>query len=209
MILLKWFNTTENINQMINLEKKISEIEDPNFEYVDLGEKRSISDREFDTLYKFIVYYKAKKYLEIGTGTGKTICTLANIFKETKFYSVDVGYLEIWNPDKRLFPPNVTFIKANSSRCLYECVPEVDIVFVDGSHAVPYVCIDSYNAFRKVREGGLVLWHDYKNDWSYNYGVKKALHDLKIKYKVIKKTHLAYSVKQNYFLEEEITPNHK
>lgn len=35
------------------------------------------------------------------------------------------------------------------------------LVFIDGSHARDYVLSDSRNAFRMVREGGVVVWHDY------------------------------------------------
>ncbi|MGM0632193.1 MAG: class I SAM-dependent methyltransferase [Pseudomonadota bacterium] len=35
------------------------------------------------------------------------------------------------------------------------------LVFVDGSHAADYVRSDSRAAFRLLREGGLVVWHDY------------------------------------------------
>jgi len=35
------------------------------------------------------------------------------------------------------------------------------LVFVDGSHARDYVLSDSRAALRMVREGGVVLWHDY------------------------------------------------
>lgn len=35
------------------------------------------------------------------------------------------------------------------------------LVFVDGSHARDYVLSDSRAAFRMVREGGVVVWHDY------------------------------------------------
>ncbi|MEX1196524.1 MAG: class I SAM-dependent methyltransferase [Pseudohongiellaceae bacterium] len=35
------------------------------------------------------------------------------------------------------------------------------LVFVDGSHARDYVLSDTYAAFRMLRPGGMVLWHDY------------------------------------------------
>ena len=36
-----------------------------------------------------------------------------------------------------------------------------DIVFIDGSHAYSYVKNDSEKAFKMVRPGGIVLWHDF------------------------------------------------
>ena len=35
------------------------------------------------------------------------------------------------------------------------------LVFVDGSHAYDYACKESETAFRLVKSGGLVIWHDY------------------------------------------------
>lgn len=48
------------------------------------------------------------------------------------------------------------------------------VVFVDGSHAYEYAQKDSESAFRLVRPGGMVLWHDY-GVWP---GVTRALEEL-------------------------------
>lgn len=39
----------------------------------------------------------------------------------------------------------------------------MDLVFVDGSHALSYLESDTANALRMVAPGGLVLWHDYRS----------------------------------------------
>ncbi len=48
------------------------------------------------------------------------------------------------------------------------------LVFIDGSHAYDYACKDSETAFRLIRPGGLVIWHDY-TVWP---GVTRALDEL-------------------------------
>ena len=48
------------------------------------------------------------------------------------------------------------------------------LVFVDGSHAYDYARKDSETAFRLIRPGGLVIWHDY-SVWP---GVTRALEEL-------------------------------
>ena len=48
------------------------------------------------------------------------------------------------------------------------------LVFVDGSHAYDYARKDSETAFRLIRPGGLVIWHDY-SVWP---GVTRALDEL-------------------------------
>ena len=52
---------------------------------------------------------------------------------------------------------------------------EVDLVFVDGSHAYDYVMSDSMRALSMLRGGrGIILWHDY-GDWD---DVTRALNEL-------------------------------
>jgi len=38
---------------------------------------------------------------------------------------------------------------------------KMDLIFVDGAHTVYYTRNDSDNAFRMVRKGGIIVWHDY------------------------------------------------
>ena len=37
-----------------------------------------------------------------------------------------------------------------------------DLIFIDGAHAYSYIKSDSEKAFRMVRPGGVILWHDYR-----------------------------------------------
>jgi len=62
----------------------------------------------------------------------------------------------------------------------FDTVPyekKVDLIFVDGSHALSYVFSDSEKAFKMVSDGGLILWHDYRGP-STNKDVYKALNKL-------------------------------
>ena len=51
------------------------------------------------------------------------------------------------------------------------------LVFVDGSHAYDYAMSDTRAAMQMVRQGGVILWHDY-GIWE---GVTKALEELEQK----------------------------
>ena len=42
---------------------------------------------------------------------------------------------------------------------------KMDLIFVDGSHALSYVYSDSEKAFNMVSPGGLILWHDYRGPY--------------------------------------------
>jgi predicted O-methyltransferase YrrM len=37
-----------------------------------------------------------------------------------------------------------------------------DLVFVDAGHSYPFVKADTENAFKMLRPGGVILWHDYQ-----------------------------------------------
>lgn len=38
---------------------------------------------------------------------------------------------------------------------------QMDLIFVDGSHAYSYVASDTRKALEMIRPGGIILWHDY------------------------------------------------
>ena len=52
----------------------------------------------------------------------------------------------------------------------------VDAMFVDGAHSCEYVLSDSDAAYRMVKPGGLILWHDYDSRWFP--GVTRALNQI-------------------------------
>ncbi|MEJ2502840.1 MAG: class I SAM-dependent methyltransferase [Gemmatimonadota bacterium] len=52
----------------------------------------------------------------------------------------------------------------------------VDLFFVDGAHSYDYVRSDTENAFRCVRPGGVIAWHDYGR--LEQSGVTRYLHEL-------------------------------
>ena len=54
---------------------------------------------------------------------------------------------------------------------------KMDLIFVDGSHALSYVYSDSKKAFAMVKPGGLILWHDYRGPF-FNKDVYKALNKI-------------------------------
>ena len=36
-----------------------------------------------------------------------------------------------------------------------------DLIFIDGGHTYSIVENDSYKAFKMIKKGGIILWHDY------------------------------------------------
>jgi predicted O-methyltransferase YrrM len=55
---------------------------------------------------------------------------------------------------------------------------QVDFMFVDGSHAYEYVKSDTIAALKMVREGGIIIWHDYvRHGFTPFPGVPRALNE--------------------------------
>ena len=54
---------------------------------------------------------------------------------------------------------------------------QMDLIFIDGSHAQSYVENDTEKALRMLKPGGLLLWHDYRGA-NRAKGVFKALNNL-------------------------------
>ena len=55
---------------------------------------------------------------------------------------------------------------------------QCDLIFIDGSHAYSYVKNDTEKALRMLREGGLLLWHDYRYRNVETSGVRRYLDEL-------------------------------
>jgi len=56
---------------------------------------------------------------------------------------------------------------------------QIDLIFVDGSHAYSYVKSDTEKALRMLKPGGVILWHDYK-PWDHGArGVVEYLNELR------------------------------
>ena len=58
-------------------------------------------------------------------------------------------------------------------------------MFVDGSHAYEYVKSDSDAAFKIVKPGGWVIWHDY-NDGFFWPEVRRYLRELGATRKIVR-----------------------
>lgn len=54
---------------------------------------------------------------------------------------------------------------------------QMDLIFIDGSHAYSYVQSDSEKALRMIKPGGLILWHDYRGPLG-GRGTDRALIEL-------------------------------
>lgn len=140
-----------------------------------------------------------QRIFEIGTSRGRTTGLLAMNAPETaRIFTLDLS------PDEPLpgqatdrhlielakrelgaafrdtsWSPRITQLLGNSAT--FDFLPyydSIDLVLVDGSHSYPFVLGDTFNAFRMIRPGGVVLWHDYES-MRTEYGVTRVVDRLR------------------------------
>ena len=142
--------------------------------------------KDIITLCLMVKIINAKSIFEIGTLDGYSALHFAmNSSIETKIYTLDLP--PDFSEDLKL---NVTSVdallqKKHSSikkyrfndteyndkiNCLFSdsanfdysiFFKQIDLFFIDGAHSYEYVKSDTFNAMKCVREGGIIVWHDY------------------------------------------------
>jgi predicted O-methyltransferase YrrM len=148
------------------------------FNLYDRDPGMSIDAAEVMVLCAIERFIRAENVLEIGTWDGNTALNLAaNVADGGRVTTVDLP------PDARL--PSGYWNKAEPSRVgvQYRGSPyesrirqvlgdsrtmnweelggPFDLIFIDGCHAEEYVRTDTENALRRIRPGGVIVWHDY------------------------------------------------
>ena len=133
----------------------------------------------------------AKYGVEIGTDHGGYAAQLCEGIPNLHLLCVDpyVAYTEgnevhsqeevdqIYAEAKaRLAPYNAIIVKKTSMEAVKKVEDSsLDFVFIDGNHSYSYVMQDIIEWTRKVKPGGIVAGHDYKEDSVNDYGVIEAV----------------------------------
>ena len=136
---------------------------------------------------------------EIGTSQGRTTALIAmNAPESTKIYTLDLPpeeampehatdahLIELARKELGIafrgttWEKQITQLLGNSAT--FDFSPyydRMDLVTVDGSHSFPFVLSDTFQAFRMIRTGGVILWHDYESMRS-EYGVSRVVDGLR------------------------------
>ena len=74
-----------------------------------------------------------------------------------------VGWRYYQTPDEH----KITQLLGDSATFNFsDYLKRMDLVFVDGSHAIEYVRSDTENAFKMICSGaGVIIWHDYGDEF--------------------------------------------
>jgi predicted O-methyltransferase YrrM len=79
---------------------------------------------------------------------------------------------------KRLEPYNGQIFRKTSMEAVKAFLDNsLDFVFIDGNHSYEYVKEDIREWTKKVKPGGIIAGHDYKEDSVNNYGVIQAVNE--------------------------------
>lgn len=133
------------------------------------------------------------RIFEIGTSQGRTTALLAmNTPPETQIFTLDLppeatlpaGVSDLHLIELARKELGIAFRGTNWESRITQLLGDsgsfdftpyydtIDLVTVDGSHTYKFVRQDSLNAFRMIRPGGVILWHDFESMRS-EYGVSR------------------------------------
>lgn len=134
---------------------------------------------EHETLFSSISLLKKKEYLnilEIGTHDGINSYLLSLLFENSKIKTIDLkstdfdfqnsynrekNYINfIKQRDELIKERKNIFFKEQNSLSLINTNEKYDLIWVDGSHGYPTVCIDIINSLKLITSNGLILCDD-------------------------------------------------
>jgi hypothetical protein len=179
----------------------------------DYTEHYWVKQNTFNTRNEMIKYYCNKlsnpKIIEIGVFKGDFLdylvkeCNIGTIdavdlFEGTTcsgdvdgnnvvYYDVRISYVELL--EKYKYMQNIKIHKSNSITFLQNQDDNTyDIIYIDGDHSYNGVKNDLINAYRKIKNGGYIMGHDYemnmnKAKTSYNFGTKQAVDEFCVNFK--------------------------
>jgi len=160
------------------------------------NKKSGMSIVELIELCKLIDIHKPKRILEIGTKHGRTTINMAKFSPEdAEIFSVDILVLDKPEICELSEYKKITFLQGDTLTFDFRTVgkDQFDFILVDANHLEKFVINDTKIAYHLIKPEGIIVWHDYNKDQSYNnLQVTQALNRLGIKPNVIGKTSLVW-----------------
>lgn len=141
-----------------------------------------------EELLTLFAEFEFKIGVEIGVNNGRFAKRMCAAIPGLKYYGVDPykryeGYdivthdstyrNSLMKATEAVKGYDATIIKDFSASASKNFEKEVDFVYVDGNHDFEYVFSDILLWYPKIRVGGIMSGHDYKND--FDSGVKGAV----------------------------------
>ena len=176
-------------------------------EFID-GISSLVSEGTREKLYQSIRERPNGVFVEVGTYMGGTLFRMAHFAKKNnipmKFYAVDtftyenisfqqkeidslahnaapVSYYEIYqhNLSESNLSRDVITLKMDSMDAVDKFDDEsIDVLFLDGCHGYPYTKNEILAWLPKVRIGGIILGHDFKDCGDVQRAAREALGEI-------------------------------
>ena len=161
-------NRQEGIKKLISIKKDL-----------DFKLRDSDMSSEHEVIFSSLSLSKNKSFsdiLEIGTFDGFNSLLLSNLFRNSNIDTIDLSETDddfvnfYYRKDKinkfvqdRNFilskNKNINFSPLNSLKLL-NYKKKYDLIWIDGAHGYPVVCIDIINSLHILKENGLILCDD-------------------------------------------------
>jgi len=162
------FNREEGIKKLIHIKKDI-----------DFKSRDSWMSSEHEVIFSSLSLSKNKSItdiLEIGTFDGFNALLLSNLFPNSNIDTIDLpenddDFINFYNrkdniskfiQDRNIIlskNKNINFFLLNSLKLLNH-KKKYDLIWIDGAHGYPMVCIDIINSLHILKENGLILCDD-------------------------------------------------
>jgi len=147
---------------------------------------------ELSALAYLVRTFSAPTIFEIGTFVGRTTRLFAqNAQGDAKIFTLDLPQDHVRHQIGRDFKGIIDSVKiqqlfGDSKAFDFSCYHgSCDFVWIDGNHDYPFVKSDTQNAFKLVKPGGWIGWHDYHQTASWS-GVTRTIRELKKSYPAIR-----------------------
>jgi len=162
------------LNRQEGIKKLISTKKDLHFK-----SRNSEMSSEHEVIFSSLSYSKNKSFtdiLEIGTFDGFNSLLLSNLFPNSNIDTIDLSetdddFVNFYNrkdninkfiQDRNIIlskNKNINFSPLNSLKLL-NYKKKYDLIWIDGAHGYPVVCIDIINSLHILKENGLILCDD-------------------------------------------------
>jgi predicted O-methyltransferase YrrM len=159
----------------LNRDKALHELTKVKDEYPFLNRSMSSEHEVFFSAIS-LSNLNINKILEIGTHDGKNSLLLSALFKNAEIETIDLptkskDFIKFYNREDKLDEfiksrnevlsknNKIKFIEINSIN-LVTSSKKYDLIWIDGAHGYPVVCIDIINSLRLINDGGIIMCDD-------------------------------------------------
>lgn len=198
-----------NLNRSEGL-KKLDELKT---KYTFLNRKMS---SEHETIFSAISIKNESfsNILEIGTYDGANSFLLSKLFPYSKITTIDLEetnemFQDTYNRknemnnfikerDKILDSSKNIFFKKLNSIQLINSNENYDLIWIDGAHGYPFVCIDIINSLRLIKKNGIIMCDDIFKENPYS---QDKFYNSLASYETLKELEKEKIVSLNFFLK--------